>query len=86
VASVGRDLGEHLVDSLHAGRDADHPAEAAELAQLAAQPADLPLERDRARQVGEQRFETRDVDRLDQVVRGRRYAWLQPRSRPWHGR
>jgi hypothetical protein len=63
-----RDLLDLVVDRLHRGRRADHPAEAPEPAQLLAQRAHLPAQPRRALDVRENLFEPPDVDRLGEIV------------------
>ena len=66
----GRDLRDQVVHPLHRRRGADQGAEAAELAQLAAQVPDLLLQLAGAHHVGEHALHPRHVDGLDQVVGG----------------
>src|SRR5438105_4395919 len=68
---VGRRRARHqLIDLAHRLRGADDRAEAAELEQLAAQRRDLALEILGTGDVGEDRTQSRDVDRLGEIVRG----------------
>ena len=66
----GRDPCDHVVDRLHGWRGPDQGSEVAEAAERAAQRFDLLPELTPADDVRQHRFETRDVDRLGQVVRG----------------
>jgi hypothetical protein len=70
LASDGGDPRQEVVEPLHALARPDQRAEAAQLAQLAAQAADLLLQLPRAREVGEHLLHAREVDGLRQVVRG----------------
>ena len=75
-----------VVDRLHRRRRADHRAEAAELAQLVAQRADLGAEGAGAQARLEHGLQSRLVDRLARGSRRPRRAAPRPRSRASRGR
>ncbi len=79
----GRDAAELVVELLHRRRAAEDMAEAAELAQLVAQLADLGAQLAGARHAPQDGAQALDVDGLHQIVRRAR---AQRRDRALHGR